>query len=272
MAASLPKYAERLDALHRAFADDFREIVGRVPLEGDEKVLDAGCGDGFFTRLLTDRLHARQVIGLDNSQAYLKAAATRLHELVVAGRVSLLKGNVNELPFETHCLDAVWSAHSMQSYTAIPHVLGEFSRVLRPGGLLAVLETDNIHSIMLSWPPHLELAIRQAEHRDIGDEDSYIGTYFPRFAHRLLREAGFEQFSRDYVFIRRQQPCGQALEEYVLLYLQDLLERTGDRLAEPVRELLQEFSTPESKRFLPRQESFFFGSLQVLFTARAGIP
>ena len=43
-----------------------------------------------------------------------------------------------------------------------------------------------------------------AEHREIGDEDSYIGTYFPRFAPRLFREAGFANFSRQYVFIERQ--------------------------------------------------------------------
>jgi ubiquinone/menaquinone biosynthesis C-methylase UbiE len=267
---ALPEYAERLDALHRALVDDFRLIVERLPLTGGETVLDAGCGDGFFTGLLAERLPTGQAIGLDTSQAYLHAAGERLGELIDRQRVRLVEGDVNRIPFEDASLDGIWSGHSMQSYPAIPHVLGEFRRVLRPGGLLAVLETDNIHSIMLSWPPDLELAARQAEHREIGSEDSYIGTYFPRFAQRLLREAGFEAIAREYVFIRRQQPCDASLERYVQLYLENLLEQHGEGLSESMRARLKELASPRSERFLPRQENFFFGSLQVLITARAG--
>jgi ubiquinone/menaquinone biosynthesis C-methylase UbiE len=267
---SLPEYAARLDALHRALFDDFRQIVGRLPLTGSETVVDAGCGDGFFTGLLSERLSAGQAIGLDTSAAYLHAAEVRLQQPIAGGRVRLVEGDVNDLPFGDASMDAVWSAHSMQSYDAISHVLEEFRRVLRPGGLLAILETDNIHAIMLSWPPDLELAARRAEHREIGSEDSYIGTYFPRFAQRLLRAAGYEEFSREFVFIRRQQSSGEALERYVQLYLENLLVDHGDQLSEQAQSRLGELATPASPLFLPRQENFFFGSLQVLITARAG--
>jgi ubiquinone/menaquinone biosynthesis C-methylase UbiE len=267
---SLPEYAERLDALHRALVDDFRAIVQRLPLTGAETVIDAGCGDGFFTGLLGERLSTGQAVGVDTSAAFLRAASDRLHEPIGEQRVRLVEGDVNKLPFDDGSVDAIWSGHSMQSYDGIPHVLQEFRRVLRPGGLLAILETDNIHSIMLSWPPDLELAARRAEHRQIGAEDSYIGTYFPRFAQRLLREAGYEEFSRDFIFIRRQQPGGDALERYVQLYLENLLAHHGDQLSEQGRWRIQELATPGSPRFLPRQENFFFGSLQALITARAG--
>ena len=268
MTRALPDYAARLDALHRALEDDFRGIVGKLPIAGGETIVDAGCGDGFFTGLIAERLANGQVIGLDVSPAYLAAAAERLREPIAQGRVLLQQGDVNELPYEPATLDGIWSGHSMQSYEPIPHVLGEFRRVLRPGGWLAVLETDNIHSIMLSWPPHLELAIRQAEDREIGDEDSYRGVYFPRFAPRLLRAAGFNDVQREYVFIHRQPPAGAALETYIRLYVEHVLEQTGDRLSSAHRALAQELADGDSPRFLPRQENFFFGSLQVLITAR----
>jgi ubiquinone/menaquinone biosynthesis C-methylase UbiE len=264
----LPPYAERLDAMHRALVDDFRQILGKLPLGASDRVVDAGCGDGFFTELLAERLISGQAIGLDTSPAYLAAADERLGPLIAENRVRLVEGDVNQLPFEAGSVDAVWSGHSMQSYESIPHVLAEFRRVLRPGALLAILETDNIHSIMLSWPPDVELAIRQAEHRDIGDEDSYIGTYFPRFAPRLLREAGFTDFTREYDFIHWQQPS-ESLERYIELYVQNVLERVGERLTDAVCERLKRLGSPSSPSFLPRQENFFFGSLQVLMTARA---
>jgi ubiquinone/menaquinone biosynthesis C-methylase UbiE len=269
MPEPLPPYAERLDYLHRALVDDFRTIVGRLPLAGGEKVVDAGCGDGFFTGLLAERLPAGLAVALDNDAAYLAAAQGRLAPLISDARVQLAEGDVNALPFAPASLDAVWSGHSMQSYPDIPHVLAELNRILRPGGLLAILETDNIHSIMLSWPPHVELAVRQAEHREIGSEDSYIGTYFPRFARRLLHAAGFEQVQLDYIFIRRQAPVDDTLTRYVELYLQNLIEQVGARLPRETTDRLEQLSQPDSTQFLPRQEGFFFGSLQVLITARA---
>ena len=266
----LPEYAERLDALHQALKDDFRQIVGRLPLSGSETVIDAGCGDGFFTGLLAERLPSGQAVGLDTSAAFLRAAEHRLREPIGAGRVRLVREDVNRLPFEDATIDAIWSGHSMQSYPQIPHVLEEFRRVLRPGGLLAILETDNIHSIMLSWPPDLELAARRAEHREIGSEDSYIGTYFPRFAQRLLLEAGYEELSREFIFIQKQQPCSGPLERYVQLYIESLLKHHGEQLSEQGRSRMKELITPGAARYLPRQENFFFGSLQVLIIARAG--
>jgi ubiquinone/menaquinone biosynthesis C-methylase UbiE len=201
--------------------------------------------------------------------AYLQAAERRLKEQLDEGRVRLVEGDVNRLPFADGALNAIGSFHSMQSYPDIPHVLGEFHRALKPGGVLAILETDNIHSIMLSWPPDLELSVRQAEHHEIGSEDSYVGTYFPRFAPRLVEGAGFTEFMREYVFIHRQQPS-EALEQYIELYLKNLIESVGERLSEANLERLKRLADRDSKDFLPRRPNFFFGSLQVLMLARAG--
>jgi ubiquinone/menaquinone biosynthesis C-methylase UbiE len=270
MKDALPDYAERLAALHRALEEDFRNIISRLPWLGHESVVDAGCGDGFFTGLLAERLPDGVAVGLDNSPAFLKAAEGRLQLLIDAGRVRLVEGNVERLPFDDATVDGVWSAHSMQSYPDLPHALREFRRVLRAGATLAILETDNVHSIMLSWPPDIELAVRQAEHYKIGDEDSYIGTYFPRFAQRLLREAGFNQINREYMLIHRQQPAGEQLERYVELYLKFLLDQTSARLSDAARDRLAKLADRRSSTFLARQENFFFGSLQTLLTARAG--
>jgi ubiquinone/menaquinone biosynthesis C-methylase UbiE len=156
----------------------------------------------------------------------------------------------------------------MHSYPDIHQCLDEFLRVLRPHGTLAVLESDNVHSVMLSWPPDLELAVRQAEHREIGDEDSYIGTYFPRFAMRLLTETGFRDFMPEYFLMHRRGPAGEPLAEFTRLYLENLLERTSEFLNEKMQSRLAVLADPNSDKFLPRQRTFFLGSLQVLMLAR----
>jgi ubiquinone/menaquinone biosynthesis C-methylase UbiE len=264
MTDQLPKYACRLDALHQALADDFRNIVRKLSLQSHQTALDVGCGDGFFTRLLAES--GAQVIGLDNSDAFLRHARSTNDGV---SNIEFIKADVRKLPRENASVDVIWSAHSMHSYPDIPQCLREFRRVLRPGGLLAILESDNVHSVMLSWPPDLELAVRQAEHQEIGDEDSYIGTYFPRFAMHLLTAQGFEDFRPEYFLCHRHGLAGESLTQFVTLYLENLLERTSDHLSKKMRSRLALLADSQSERFLPRQETFFFGSLQILMLARA---
>jgi ubiquinone/menaquinone biosynthesis C-methylase UbiE len=264
MSDQLPGYAQRLDALHQVFADEFRNIVSKLGVQSGQVVADIGCGDGFFTRLLAES--GAHVVGVDNSDAFLRHASAAAGD---TPNIEFVKGDVRGLPHENASVDVVWSAHSMHSYPDIQQCLREFRRVLRPGGLLAILESDNVHSVMLSWPPDLELAVRQAEHREIGDEDSYIGTYFPRFAMRLLTEQGFDAFRPEYFLFHRLGTAGESLTEFVTLYLQNLFERTSDYLSEKMRSRLALLGNSASDKFLPRQKTFFFGSLQVLMLARA---
>jgi ubiquinone/menaquinone biosynthesis C-methylase UbiE len=259
----LPAYAIRLRALHDALKSDFRNIVRRLP-EPRVKAIDVGCGDGFFTKLLAET--QSEVIGIDNSDAYLREARNNNGNI---GNIRFVNGDVSELPLDDRSVDIVWSAHSMHSYPDIKKALQEFRRVLRPGGLLAVLESDNIHSVLLSWPPDLELAVRQAEHREIGDEDSYIGTYFPRFAMQLFEEAGFTSFEREQYMITRFGPATKTLSNFVELYLKNLLERSAKFLSDKMCRRLESLADPGSPEFLPRRRNFAFGSLQSLMFGRA---
>ena len=53
-------------------------VLDRLPLAGDERVLDAGCGSGRVTELLAARLPRGRIVALDGSAAMIKAARERL--------------------------------------------------------------------------------------------------------------------------------------------------------------------------------------------------
>jgi trans-aconitate 2-methyltransferase len=48
-----------------------RAVLARLPLRGDERVLDAGCGSGRVTAELLERLPGGHVVALDSSPAML---------------------------------------------------------------------------------------------------------------------------------------------------------------------------------------------------------
>src|SRR3990170_2754552 len=53
-------------------------VLDRLPLRGDERVLDAGCGTGRVTEQLADRLPQGSVVALDGSASMVEAARRRL--------------------------------------------------------------------------------------------------------------------------------------------------------------------------------------------------
>src|SRR5690349_13869228 len=82
-------------------------------------------------------------------------------------------------------------------------------------------------------------------------------------------EQGFEAIEPEYFLFHRVGPAEESLTEYVTLYLWNLLETTTDHLTERMRSRLAQLCDPTSGKFLPRQKSFVFGSMQTLILARA---
>jgi ubiquinone/menaquinone biosynthesis C-methylase UbiE len=93
-------------------------------------VLDAGCGAGtpVMARLVEAEL---EPVGLDLSGSQLALAQSRVPD------ASLVQADLAALPFGDRCFDAVVSYYAVIHVPRSEHldVIGEFRRVLRPGGL-----------------------------------------------------------------------------------------------------------------------------------------
>jgi trans-aconitate 2-methyltransferase len=83
-----------------------RQVLERLPLDGDETVLDAGCGSGGVTQLLLERLPTGRVVGVDGSRAMIEEARANLEPY--ADRVDLRVVDLLELQLEEP-VDAVFS-------------------------------------------------------------------------------------------------------------------------------------------------------------------
>ncbi len=111
---------------------------GRAPEE--TTLLDAGCGTGAFTEALTAQL--ARIHALDSSDGMLRAA--RGKEL--DGAVDFLRGSIEALPLCDGAVDAILNnlvLHHLKDdsdagFPAHQRAIGEFARVLKPGGVLVI--------------------------------------------------------------------------------------------------------------------------------------
>lgn len=119
-------FAERSDEPAEASLLD--EV--RTRLSGGARVLDAGCGQG--TPVASGLTRTHDVVGLDFSVEQLALAAD------VVPRADLVQGDMTDLGFGDDAFDAVCAYHSIIHVPVPDHaaVIGEFARVLRPGGVL----------------------------------------------------------------------------------------------------------------------------------------
>jgi trans-aconitate 2-methyltransferase len=103
------------------------EVLARLPLNGDEVVLDAGCGSGRITEALIERLPRGRVIAIDASASMVEAARARL------GDVDVRVGDLLELELELP-LDAILSTATFHWIANHDRLFRSLRAALRPGG------------------------------------------------------------------------------------------------------------------------------------------
>jgi SAM-dependent methyltransferase len=128
---------EQARAFRRAAAEYDRgrpsypaELLDRLPVPDEATVLDLGAGTGKLTRVLADR-YAR-VIAVEPLDELREFLHLRVPEADVRA------GAAEAIPLEDASVDAVFAGQSFHWF-ANDEALGEILRVLRPGGVLALL-------------------------------------------------------------------------------------------------------------------------------------
>jgi trans-aconitate 2-methyltransferase len=114
-----------------------RTVLDRLPLRGDETVIDAGCGTGRVTQHLLGRLPHGRVVALDKSAAMLEQARDRLGrdrrvQFVHADLLSLTAADIGTAA----PADAVFSTATLHWVLDHDTLFTNIASVLRPGGRL----------------------------------------------------------------------------------------------------------------------------------------
>lgn len=111
-----------------------RAVLERLPLRGDETVIDAGCGTGRLTELLLERLPNGHVIAVDQSANMLARAGEHLVPRF-GERVSFVQSDLLQLPLE-EAADCIFSTATFHWVRDHPALFSSLYRALIPGGWL----------------------------------------------------------------------------------------------------------------------------------------
>lgn len=124
------EYVEHLGSVHQMADRDRLTIVQWRDCTGG-RLLDAGCGPGHWTEVLSER-GRRDVVGIDGSTRFLESARDRF-----PGN-RFVAGDLSALPVASRSLGGILAWYSMihTPPPALPEILDEFSRALAPGGSL----------------------------------------------------------------------------------------------------------------------------------------
>ena len=195
MAAGAPDYDAYQTSFHEAFRAELYQILDALPIPPASNVIDVPCGNGFYSRRLAQRLGAGgRFTGVDAGDEYLRL--TREAVKGTAANVEVRKADAYNLPYDKGAFDLVWCAQSLISLDP-DRALGELFRVTKCNGVVAILEVDEFHHVLLPWPTELEAALSLAVHavsvQRYGDGKKLAPV---RGLRKLLKKASFQSIKR----------------------------------------------------------------------------
>jgi ubiquinone/menaquinone biosynthesis C-methylase UbiE len=121
-----------------------QDVLSRLELKSGDTFLDIGCGDGFFALPAAVQVGSQGwVYGLDVSPEALEKLKTRAGEAGLSN-IHLVLGNAEEVLLCNTGADVVLLANVLHDFSFPLKVLERVSQVLKPHGLLAVVEWEKL--------------------------------------------------------------------------------------------------------------------------------
>jgi len=160
-----------------------RLVRAALAAASGERILDVGCGPGFYVRELLDEVgETGSIVAVDASPDMLALARQRCEG---HGNVAFREGNATAIPVDDADFDAALCVQVMEYVADAPGALAEIHRALRSGGRALIWDVDwgtawwhsedpdRMRRVMTAWDEHL------------------VHPSLPRRLGALLRAAGF---------------------------------------------------------------------------------
>lgn len=123
-----------IDRLWRAKAVDI------IRQDGPGAILDVATGTADLAILMAKEMPGAMITGIDLSEGMIAAGEKKIGKSGLQDRVTLRRADCLDLPFEDASFDCVTVAYGVRNFEHLLEGYRQMLRVLRPGGMLCVIE------------------------------------------------------------------------------------------------------------------------------------
>jgi len=227
--------------------------LAALALTRGESVLDAGCGTGLLLEQEALAVGPEgRVEGVDYSADMLAGARQRCADMP---QVGFHQGSVDSLPFDDASFDALSCTQCLLYVDELEQALAEFHRVLKPGGRIAVLETDWTGAILNSHDQSLTQRIFDAW--DLACRNPNL----PKRLRPLLTSLGFGALRVEAIPVLNASYCENSFSAGMLKNFAGSARKRELITEDEAREWLDGIDA------LIRNDEYFFCVNRFLFTA-----
>lgn len=115
------------------------EIVGK---NNPKQILDIATGTGDLA-LMMAKLNPERIVGLDISSGMLAVGKQKIAKANLSDKIEMIIGDSENMPFEDDTFDAITVSFGVRNFANLAKGIQEIARVLKPTGVLVILETSN---------------------------------------------------------------------------------------------------------------------------------
>ena len=178
------------------------EALERLGLRDGLKVLDLGCGPGFVSAEIKLAFPNTELSCLDSHPGLLRQAESYLNEYGFED-VDCTEGDATKTGYRSQSFDFILARFAFQHFPDARAALGEAFRILKPGGMLAIIDVDDEFGF-LTEPALVELKpmgneLSRAQARGGGNRN--IG----RWLYRLMKGAGYDRLDLSAVLVHSDE-------------------------------------------------------------------
>lgn len=119
-----------------------KKVVQIVSKNNPQQILDIATGTGDLA-LMMSTLAPEKIIGLDISEGMLSVGKEKISKAQLNDKIEMVVGDSEDIRYADNTFDAITVSFGVRNFANLDKGLREIRRVLKPGGILVILETSN---------------------------------------------------------------------------------------------------------------------------------